>query len=211
MSVQQWKSLTDDQKAKHTLSTCQECYRTYFSTQQLFPVKPVFVPEQCTVKLPENPRDSEKTNAQHILKDANRVWEETYGHSLTEIVPKLCPEANLQVKRSKVETKKENRQRDRRIAKHIRLQMEQKATLVMLASGESQAQYHNKRMSVSFETKQLGPSPAKKQKRHSSSDENCSWDTGTVLNELREWPEGVRINWSEFARRHNVPGRNAGR
>lgn len=88
--------------------------------------------------------------------------------------------------------------------------MEQKATLVMLASGESQAQYHNKRMSVSFETKQLGPSPAKKQKSHSPSDENCSWDTGTVLNELREWPEGVRINWSEFARRHNVPGRNAG-
>ena len=59
--VQQWKSLTDDQKAMHTLSNCKECYKTYFSTQQLFPVKPVFVPELCMVKLPENSGASEKT------------------------------------------------------------------------------------------------------------------------------------------------------
>jgi len=35
-------------------------------------------------------------------------------------------------------------------------------------------------------------------------------DPGRVLNELREWPEGLLINWSELACRHNVPGRNAG-
>ena len=63
---------------------------------------------------------------------------------------------------------------------------------------------------MSFETNQLGPSHAKKQKRHSPADENCSWDTNAVLNDLNQWPEGVCINWSDFARKHNVPGRNAG-
>ena len=63
---------------------------------------------------------------------------------------------------------------------------------------------------MSFETNELGPSQAKKQKRHSPADENCSWDTNAVLNDLNQWPEGVHINWSDFARKHNVPGRNAG-
>lgn len=51
--VQQWKSLTDCQKARHTLSNCKECYRAYYNTQQLFPVKPMFVPKECTVNLQE--------------------------------------------------------------------------------------------------------------------------------------------------------------
>ena len=27
---------------------------------------------------------------------------------------------------------------------------------------------------------------------------------------MREWPVGKVINWSEFAREHNIPGRNGG-
>ena len=208
--VQQWKSLTENQKAKHTLSNCKECYRAYYNTQQLFPVKPMFIPEECTVKLPENPRVSERSTARRILKDANAVWQQTYGHTFTSVVPQLCPEANLQMKKSKIEAKKEKRHRERKIVKHVHHQMEKKATLTMLASGESHARYHKKRLSMSFETNQLGPSHAKKQKRHSPADENCSWDTNAVLNDLNQWPEGVRINWSDFARKHNVPGRNAG-
>lgn len=56
----------------------------------------------------------------------------------------------------------------------------------------------------------LVPVKPKKQKRHSPSDENCSWDTNAVLNDLNQWPEGVRINWSGFAQNRNVPGQNGG-
>ena len=186
--VQQWKSLTDSQKAKHTLSNCKECYRAYYSTQQLFPIKPMFIPEECTVKLPENPRVSERSTAQRILKDANAVWQQKYGHKFTSVVPQLCPEANLEVKKTKLETKKEKRRRERKIVKHVHHQMEKKATLTMLASGESHARYHKKRLSMSFETNHLGPSHAKKQKRHSPADENCSWDTNAVLNDSPSLP-----------------------
>ena len=106
--VQQRKSLAECQKAKHTLSNCKECYRAYYNTQQLFPVKPMFVPKECTVNSPDKPRVSERSNARRVLKDANAVWEQKFGHIFTSVVPLLCPEANLEVKKSKLETKKKS-------------------------------------------------------------------------------------------------------
>jgi len=47
-------------------------------------------------------------------------------------------------------------------------------------------------------------------KSHSPNWENVAWDTQSVLRDLQEWPEGRVINWSEFARLHQVPGKNAG-
>ena len=75
--------------------------------------------------------------------------------------------------------------------------MGEKGTLVMLARGESMAQYHRKRM----ESSDAGPS---KPKRHSPCDENCMWDTNTVLTDLCQWQPGVRINWSQFAHDQNA-------
>ena len=89
--------------------------QSYYNTQQLFPVKPKFVTEECTVNLPDKPSVSKRSNAQRVLKDANAVWEQKYGHTFTSMVPKLCPEANLEVKKSKLETKKEKRRRERKI------------------------------------------------------------------------------------------------
>jgi len=103
------------------------------------------------------------------LTDVNNAWEEKYGHSFTDALPKLCPESQLVPKKSKLQHKNDNRKRDRRQVKHIEKQMGEKATLVMLATGESMAQYHRKRMAMSFECSAAGPSKAK---RHSPCDEN---------------------------------------
>jgi len=131
-------------------------------------VKPKFVTEECTANLPDKPSVSKRSNAQRVLKDANAVWEQKYGHTFTSMVPKLCPEANLEVKKSKLETKKEKRRREQpKIVKHVHHQIEKKPTLTTLASGKSHARYHKKRVSMSFETNELGPSQAKKEKRHS--------------------------------------------
>ena len=205
-SIDNWKSLDCREKAKHTLSNCLGCYQSYAECQKSFPAKPFFSPER-TVKMPQNPAFSEKENATRILKAANNIWEEKYGHSLSAALPKLCPEYQLVPKKSKLQRKSENRERDRRQVKHIAKQMGQKATLVMLATGESMKQYQRKRMAMSFESSAAGPS---KPKKHSPSDENCMWDTNAVLTDLRQWPPGVRINWSKFAREHNIHGKNGG-
>ena len=48
-----------------------------------------------------------------------------------------------------------------------------------------------------------------KKTSHSPNWENVAWDTQSVLRDLQEWPEGRVTNWSEFARLHQVPGKNA--
>ena len=35
-------------------------------------------------------------------------------------------------------------------------------------------------------------------------------DTDAIVKEVQMWPESQQMNWSEIARRHNVPGRNGG-
>jgi len=32
-------------------------------------------------------------------------------------------------------------------------------------------------------------------------------DTDVIVKEVREWPQDQQINWSEVARKHNVPGK----
>ncbi len=49
-----------------------------------------------------------------------------------------------------------------------------------------------------------------KVKKHSPTFENATWDKENVLEDLRSLSSGTRINWSKFAREHNVPGKNNG-
>ena len=37
-----------------------------------------------------------------------------------------------------------------------------------------------------------------------------TWDTAAIVEEVQKWPENQHMNWTEIARRHNVPGRNGG-
>ena len=206
-SLPKWETLPSEQKSQHTLSNCVGCYIHYGDMQNQFPLKPTYNPDSSV----EVTGGSEIMAARRVLRDANREWEKEYGHTLTDVLPKLCPEANLTTKKSKQEQKQESRTRMRKLTTHVNKQMEKNAAVTMLASGESFAQYHRKRMMVSFETpSDTSPGPPKKRKSHSPSQENFTWDTQAVLTDLAGHPEGVAINWSRFAREHNVPGKNAG-
>ncbi len=74
--------------------------------------------------------------------------------------------------------------------------------------------YKRLRLSQSFETPQAKrarvESATPNMKKHSPSTENVTWDKENVLNDLRSFPSDTRINWSKFAREHNVPGKNNG-
>lgn len=121
----------------------------HYEIQKTYPAKPVYKPESHT-DLHINPHGSERINAKRVLKEANSQWAEKYGHSLTEVLPKMCPEAKLIPKKTKVEIKREKRNTKRKLSTHISQQMSTNATITTLASGESLAQYHRKRMAMSF-------------------------------------------------------------
>ena len=206
-STEKWKGLSPAEQSKHTLGSCVACYDNHYSTQVLFPVKPTFIPDSPAISI--SPSHTEKENVKRVLTESNRIWEHNYGRKFSEALPKHCPDANLTKKVSKQERKKQNRVRDRRIVQHVNEQMASNITLVTLSSGESMAGYQRKRMAMSFENDTTQP-PRKKKKSHSPSDENRIWDSNAVLQDLRQWPQDVQINWSSFARSHGVPGKNGG-
>ncbi len=80
------------------------------------------------------------------------------------------------------------------------------AALSFLSRNESMRDYQRKRIAQSFEPQ----SATKRVRSHIPSANNRSWDTGAIVKEVQEWPEGTHMNWSEVARRHGVPGGNAG-
>jgi hypothetical protein len=50
----------------------------------------------------------------------------------------------------------------------------------------------------------------KRKKLHSPNFEKVSWDTDKLQTTLLNWPTEKRINWTEVAKEHNIPGGNAG-
>ena len=130
--------------------------------------------------------------------------------TFTEVTPRLCPDAQLKKKKTKLELKQEDRQRKRKFTEHTNRKMVENATINMLSSGESLSQYHRKRMATSFEKENsYGPQPPKK-KKHSPAESSFTWDTAAVLHDLQNFPEYEIINWSKFAWEHAVPGKNGG-
>ena len=71
-----------------------------------YPAKPVFEPEPNVVLVQQG---SEKLNAKCVLREVNSQWTEKYGHTFSEVLPKLCPEAKLIQKKAKLEIKREKR------------------------------------------------------------------------------------------------------
>ena len=67
-ATQKWKELPTEDKAKHTLSKCEECRREYTQYQDVFPLKPVYKVEKV-VAIPVEMSEKEATI--RVLQDAN--------------------------------------------------------------------------------------------------------------------------------------------
>ena len=92
---------------------------------------------------------------------------------------------------------------------HVTQQMCKNAAITTLATGESLAQYHRKRMAMSFKYDASEP-PPKVPKRHSPSYPKCIPNPDALLHDIENFPPGEYINWSKMARKHNISGSNAG-
>ena len=78
---------------------------TIIMKSKTYPAKPVFEPEPNVLVQ----QGSEKFNAKCVLREVNSQWTEKYGHTFSEVLPKLCPEAKLIQKKAKLEIKREKR------------------------------------------------------------------------------------------------------
>ena len=71
----------------------------------------------------------------------------------------------------------------------------------VLPEGESLSSYNRKRLALPFQP----PPQAKWKKSHPPSEQNLAGDVNGALDEL---PDGERINWSDMARKYNIPQKN---
>ena len=74
----------------------------------------------------------------------------------------------------------------------------------VLAEGESLSSYNRKRLALSFQE----PTPQAKKKVNSPSEQNLIGDVDGAMDELKNLPEGERINWSAMARKYHIPQKN---
>ena len=141
------------------------------------------------------------------MADLQPLFENKYSHSFTDAVTRL-PGSQLQAKPNAVTKKRAKRKIQRECKEDIEANYKQTDSLTVLAEGISMESYKRLRLSQSFETPQAKrarvESSTPKVKKHSPTFENATWDKENVLEDLRSLSSGTRINWSKFAREHNV-------
>ena len=144
-STAKWNTLSDEDKSKHTLSSCKACYHEHQRLQELFPAKPVFV--LPIVTLPDQhdtSRKAEKQLAKRLLTEIDMQWEDRYEHSFIDMLPQNVPDTNLTKKKTKGERKKEERARKRKLVEYINQQQAKNTTMSVLAEAESLSSYNRK-------------------------------------------------------------------
>lgn len=210
-SSEKWKALPDSEKDEHTLSNCKACLIRYDQLQTVFPGKPMYILPQPTplIILPDEEnlgKAKERKLGRKVLQELNSVWEDKFEHPITNVIPKLMPETNLTQKVSKSQRRIQNRKQKRQFVQEVNQHFAQNATMSVLAEAESLASYSRKRLSYSFDT----PIPPKRHKSHSPKEENLGWDVQSAMETLKSFPENKKINWSDRARKFNVPQKNGG-
>ena len=143
-----------------------------------------------------------------VLKELNQVYETEASTSFTNAVVSTHS-SGLEKKRSKNDKRREKAKFQKEITKRVNEHFAQNAAISMLTECESKRKYHRKRMAQSFHSPQEQP-PVKKTKTHSPDFSQVSWDKEKLKETIENWPVGVAINWSEVAREHGIPGKNAG-
>ena len=207
-STAKWNTLLDEDKSKHTLSSCKACYHEHQRLQEVFPGKPVFILPIVTLpKQHSASRKAEKQLAKKLLTEIDMQWEDQYEHSFTDTLPQNVPDTNLTKKKTKGERKKEERASKRKLVEHINQQQAKNTTMSVLAEAESLSSYNRKRLARSFETTESAP---KRPKSHSPSQRNLTWDVHAAMEELENFPEDSIINWSAMARKYEIPQKNGG-
>ena len=111
--------------------------------------------------------------------------------------------------------KKLKRKIQRECRDQITEQLHNTDAMTVLREGQSLESHKRMRMSQSFGTPEQKinralQSSATTSRKHSPNFDNVQWDKDSLLAELKDWPSDVIVNWSEIARKYNIPGSNRG-
>ena len=137
---------------------------------------------------------------QTVLGELNRSYQERFGH-FSDATVQYCGKSESIEKRKSKQEKRQAREIQRKCRDAANDQYASTAALTFLFQNESVQGYQRKRLMQSFE-QLLSGGP---EKSHIPSKDKHTWDTDAIVKEVRMWPESRQINWSEIARRHNVP------
>ena len=84
-ATSKWKSLSSDQKQKHSLSQCEACFVQFLQYQNLFPLKPLFEPESllhidtCDIEWLK-----EKEFVKLALQELDKICSENFNKSFKD-------------------------------------------------------------------------------------------------------------------------------
>ena len=206
-SLANWKALSTDKKKQHRLSKCTACYKQFHDLQMTFPQQPHYTESILSVNTNGLSALGKKQATRQALAEINTSFSTVFDTDFKELLVKHDRE--LQKKPSAAEKKKERRSIYRKVRDQENKSLVRSAAVSVLTEDESQRAYQRKRKRQYFET----PPPPKRQKTksHSPDFSNVTWNKEEVLHDLQNHPQAPPpINWQQFARDHNITGRNAG-
>ncbi len=208
-SIETWKNLRDQEKSQHTLLTCHVCATLYKDTQEAFPLKPMYEVSPALEEIYTAPGSSKKQEAKvtrKALEAINTHHVKKFGKTIIQSAIQVCPEEKVQRKPTALEKKQTRRRILRQVRDRENECLRQRSFAVVFSENESLSSYNRKRKATYLESPQV----PKKARSHIPQLSQVSWDTQSVLRELQTLPDGSKVNWSEIARTHGVPGGNAG-
>ncbi len=218
-SSESWSRLPAGEQGQHSLANCNACAKRYGELQLAFPGPPYYsapsstvvpLPQGCSpsstvVQLPQGCSVQEATRK--VLGELNHSYQEAYKQSFSHAIVQYCGKAEgIERRKKKSEKKQVVRKIQRKFRDSTNQQFASTAALSFLSSDDSMRKYQRKRLTQSFEHQpQL-----KRVKSHIPSASVSLWDSEAIVKDVREWPDGKKMNWSELARCHGVTGGNVG-
>ena len=212
-SAERWKKIEQSPKKKtHSRTCCTGC-TTLGKWHAAFPARTLQL--KSLLKVGKKDVAKAATRAKEdpatALREMKQDWLNKTGRNLEDDLVML-PETSLARKPTKAERKQQLRQTTRKIVKEMKKKMDETAMESCLQDRQSFSAYKRQRGRASFE------SPTEKRARYASSTKKVKsysptkpeWDSEAVLDEARQWPKDKPMNWTAFARKHHIPGRNCG-
>ena len=141
-SPTKWLELERSERQKHTLARCNRCYDKYKHLQEIFPLKPTYIPPPVlTVNTTALQRQGVKPFTRNALSCLDNVYKQQVGTTFTEATVKIRA-SGLERRRTKHEKRKEKRQIQRQYTLAVNEKFAENATIAFLAEGKSKRQYH---------------------------------------------------------------------
>ena len=201
-SLQRWNFLQTTEKQLHSLEKCNACFNQFYAEQKTFPLKPIYTPQHdISMTMPKDV--SEGTYVAIAIEKLDKDCEQRFGKPFVETLVKC---KIVEKSKSQSEKLSEKRKMLKKCRDTIYEGFKKTIPEMILKENESIKAYTRKRKAQYF-----AHNPAKKKKSHSPTFDNVSWDTATVLDDLKKAETlGQKITWSSFAREHGVCEKNGG-